>query len=107
MNIAQAKGALDLKDILEHLGHEPIQSKSKPFDLWYCSPFYDEHSPSFHIHIHKNIWYDFKLQRGGDIISFAREYLASRNQPNMVKDALNWLRPFYNVPAKPTPSPQP
>ncbi len=71
MNTYQAK-RLRLKDILATLGHEP--NKVLQGELWYLSPFRQETEPSFKINLERNVWYDFGLGAGGNIIDFGLKY---------------------------------
>lgn len=89
MNIEQAK-SIPLSDILSKLGHEPVKNKKQ--EAWYLSPFRAEKTPSFKLHLAKNIWFDFGEGQGGDVIAFACQYLKSKNEGHTVHDALRWLR---------------
>lgn len=71
MNSYQAK-RIPLAEILGRLGKTPHQERRG--ELWYLSPFRDETEPSFKINQERNIWYDFGLGRGGNVIDFVREY---------------------------------
>ena len=39
--------------------------------MWYKSPFRTEKEASFKVDLHKEVWYDFGLGKGGDIITLA------------------------------------
>lgn len=41
--------------------------------MWYKSPFRMEKEASFKIDLRKELWYDFGLGKGGDIITLAKE----------------------------------
>lgn len=41
--------------------------------MWYKSPFRTEKEASFKVDLHKEVWYDFGLGKGGDIITLAEE----------------------------------
>lgn len=71
MNTYQAK-RLPLKDILAALALAPV--KEVRGELWYLSPFRAESEPSFKINLERNIWYDFGLGAGGNVIDFAMQY---------------------------------
>ncbi|MDI9319042.1 MAG: CHC2 zinc finger domain-containing protein [Phycisphaerales bacterium] len=88
MNIEQAK-AIPLSVILVKLGLSPHKQTNK--EAWYYSPFRKEKTPSFHVHLQKNYWYDFGEGKGGDIVSFVCAYLAACHESNTVADALRWL----------------
>lgn len=88
MNAAQAN-ILPLSEILRKLGCHP--QKERGADHWYFSPFRDERTPSFHINVVHNIWYDFGLGRGGDVVDFACAWLESRSLGHKVQDGLRFL----------------
>lgn len=82
---------LPLKDVLSRLGHEPVSEKSKPGDYWYLSPLRQESEPSFHILEARNVWYDFGLSAGGNVLDFAMRYF----QVQDVGSALRYLDDLY------------
>lgn len=70
MNIQEAK-SIRLVDFLAGLGYEPVIQRGN--SVWYRSPFRTEKEASFKVDIHKELWYDFGLGKGGDIITLAKE----------------------------------
>lgn len=70
MNIQEAKG-IRLVDFLAGLGHNPVVQRGN--SVWYKSPFRTEKKASFKVDFQKELWYDFGLGRGGDIISLGKE----------------------------------
>lgn len=94
MNIDQAK-AIALPEILLKLGHQPIRQRGQ--ELWYLSPLRTEKTPSFHVNINKNVWYDFGADMGGDTVAFVRAHLKSTREDHTVPDALRWLRNMHGV----------
>jgi hypothetical protein len=66
MNIKKAK-QIDLVEFLACLGYTPV--KRQIGKNWYCSPFRNEKTPSFKVNTDFNLWYDFGLAEGGDIIA--------------------------------------
>lgn len=70
MNIYQAK-QIQIEDFLRKLGHEPVKVNERC--LWYLSPFREEKTPSFNVHVYMNVWYDHGIGRGGNIIDLAKE----------------------------------
>lgn len=94
MNIAQAK-QIPLEDFLRHLGSNPAYQKSG--QLWYHSPFRNEETPSFKLNPTRNVWYDFGLGKGGDIIDLIR----TKDQIHNVSEALDRIRQLYS--SAPTP----
>lgn len=65
MNCIIAK-KIPIADIMANL-NIPIEKVSGK-DIWYKSPFKLEKTASFKINIDRNIWYDFSLGQGGDVI---------------------------------------
>ena len=70
MNIQEAKN-IRLVDFLAGFGHEPVIQRGN--SVWYKSPFRTEKEASFKVDLHKELWYDFGLGKGGDIITLAKE----------------------------------
>lgn len=102
MNIDQAK-AIALPDILRKLGHAPIRTRGS--NLWYLSPLREEKTASFHVSTAHNLWYDFGIDKGGDIITFAQEYLRIGRSNVGIADALAWLAQQQGVMPVPRPKP--
>lgn len=88
MNIEQAK-LIPLALILEKIGCKPAREKGHKST--YLSPVRNERTPSFHVNNDKNLWYDFGIGKGGNIIGFVCTYLESRKESCTVSDALRWL----------------
>lgn len=91
MNIEQANG-IAMTEILRKLGCRPVKQNGNEF--WYLSPFRDEKTASFKVHTGKNLWYDFGVGKGGDVVKFACDYLISGNDGAGVSSALKWLQAF-------------
>ena len=89
MNIDQAK-AIPIAQILDKLNHKPVRHLNN--QSWYFSPFREEKTASFHVHTKRNVWYDFGLGIGGDVIHLVCSYLESQHQSHAVSDALSWLK---------------
>ena len=64
---------IPLADFLARLGHEPVRRSGN--ELWYIAPYRGERTPSFRVNVAKQLWYDFGLGKGGDIFTFAGEFL--------------------------------
>ncbi len=88
MNIEKAK-TIPVALILEKINLQPVNSNEK--ESWYLSPFRNEKTASFHVHNHKNLWFDFGEAKGGDTISLAQAILQQLGQDNSVSAALKWL----------------
>lgn len=70
MNIQEAKN-IRLVDFLAGFGYKPVIQRGN--SVWYKSPFRTEKEASFKVDLHKELWYDFGLGKGGDIITLAKE----------------------------------
>jgi 5S rRNA maturation endonuclease (ribonuclease M5) len=88
MNIEQAK-AIPMSEILNKLGHTPNKQDDK--EAWYKSPFRNEKTASFKVHLPNNKWHDYGDGSKGDVVSFVCEYLKFCKEDHNVSDALRWL----------------
>lgn len=88
MQIETAK-RIPLAQILAKLNLYP--AKQTENESWYLSPFRSEKSASFHVHNHKNLWFDFGEGKGGDTISLVQAILQLLGQDDSVSAALQWL----------------
>lgn len=81
-------------DVLAHLGFHPSYYRKQNTDAWYLSPIRAEKSPSFHVSVLKNVWYDMGIGSGGDIIDLFLHLI-----PNLrgISDVLNWADGFFQV----------
>ncbi|MHC1705808.1 MAG: CHC2 zinc finger domain-containing protein [Tenuifilaceae bacterium] len=67
MNCNEAKKI----DIVKFLARNSIlPTYSKGVNHWYNSPLRNEKNPSFKVNSYKNLWFDFGIGQGGDIIKF-------------------------------------
>lgn len=73
MNSNQAK-EIPLRELLSRLGVVEKQGQNKSDEIWYFSPFRDESTPSFHIKVRDNTWFDFSEWKGGNILDFVMRY---------------------------------
>ena len=76
MTINDAK-QIKLADYLQSLGYTPIKQQGK--SLWYKSPLRNETDASFKVNTELNQWYDFGIDKGGNIIALAAELYHSEN----------------------------
>ncbi len=53
-------------DYLNQNGHKPI--KIQYGNAWFISPLRHEKTPSFKVHLSRNVWYDFGSGEGGNLI---------------------------------------
>lgn len=71
ITIVEAKN-MDLIAYLAILNFNP--EKIVRDDHWYLSPFRNEHTPSFKVSQKQQVWYDFGIGSGGNIIDFGILY---------------------------------
>ena len=101
MNIDQIK-QIKLQDFLAIMGCKPV--KQYGVNLMYLSPLRTEKHASFKINTELNLWYDFGISRGGNIIDLAEllynssdvSYLIhqiERNVPGCVSVSLPTAKP--------------
>ncbi len=69
MNISGAK-QVRIVDYLRQLGHKPHHEKYRQY--WYLSPLRQEKTASFCVNDRKNVWYDFGLAAGGDLVELGK-----------------------------------
>lgn len=62
----QVLQSISIVEIMAHLGKNLAHDRSG----MYYSPFRDESTPSFHIDVPTNIWYDFGTAEGGGLFEF-------------------------------------
>lgn len=65
MNCNEAK-KIDIVSFLAKNGNNPDYIQG--VNHWYKSPFRKEKNPSFKVNSYKNLWFDFGIGEGGDII---------------------------------------
>ena len=80
-------------EILRKIGLQPAKPGRK--DYWYYSSFRTEKTPSFHVNLSRNVWYDFGEGRGGDSIAFVCAHLKSTGACHTTVDALRWMRNMF------------
>lgn len=81
MNIEEAKN-IRLADYLQSLGYQPVKQQGN--SLWYNSPLRAEKEPSFKVNLDRNLWYDFGMGKGGNIIALAQELYQSNDIPYLL-----------------------
>ena len=93
MNIQEAK-QIRIADYLQSLGCTPVKQQGN--SLWYKSPFRQETEASFKVNTDRNLWFDYGLGRGGNIIALAQELYASDYVPyllNKIAEQAPYIRP--------------
>jgi len=68
MNCTEAK-RIDIISFLAKNGINPDYNQG--VNYWYKSPLRNENNPSFKVNSYKNLWFDFGIGYGGDIIKLA------------------------------------
>lgn len=68
MNMFDYKN-IHITDFLAENGYQPTAKKG--VNWWYLSPLHNERTASFKVDVNKNVWYDFGLSKGGNIITLA------------------------------------
>lgn len=82
MNCTEAK-KIDITVTLRKMGFSPIKETEK--EAWYLSPLRLENDPSFKVNKLKNVFYDFGLGIGGNLVDLLSIFFGS------VKEALSYL----------------
>lgn len=89
MNIEQAK-TIPISLILDKINFVPQRTTND--EILYFSPLRDEKEPSFFVNTKKNVWYDFGISTGGDIVDLVELYLESQGLDHTTSDALRYLK---------------
>lgn len=66
MNIKEAK-QIPIESVLAKI-YDVYPALSNERELWYCSPFRSEKTPSFKVTVSKNLWIDYGDDRGGTVV---------------------------------------
>ena len=93
MTTQEAK-QIRIADYLQSLGYTPVKQQGN--SLWYKSPFRQETEASFKVNTDRNLWFDYGLGRGGNIIALAQELYASDYVPyllNKIAEQAPYIRP--------------
>ena len=67
MKIEELK-MIPIKDLLSHMGIDPVMSRCSGEQLMYISPLRPDRNASFSVNTRKNLWMDFGTQLGGNVI---------------------------------------
>ena len=82
MTIQEAK-QIRIADYLQSLGYSPVKQQGE--SLWYKSPFRQETEASFKVNTDRNLWFDYGLGKGGNIIALAQELYFSDHVPYLLR----------------------
>lgn len=69
MTIEEIK-QINIVDYLYHKGIKPTKQYHNTY--WYLSPLHEETNSSFKVDMNTNLWYDFALAQGGNIINLVQ-----------------------------------
>ena len=95
MTIQEAK-QINIADYLQSLGYSPVKQQGEI--LWYKSPFRQEKEASFKVNINRNLWFDYGLGKGGNIIALAQELYFSDHVPYLLRkiaEQASHIRPVF------------
>lgn len=82
MNIQEAK-QIRIAYYLQSLGYMPVKQQGN--SLWYKSPLRQETEASFKVNTYRNLWFDYGLGKGGNIIALAQELYFSDHVPYLLR----------------------
>lgn len=74
---------IQITDFLAEKGHQPTAKKGA--NWWYLSPFHTECTPSFKVDVNKNVWYDFSIGKGGNIITLVSMLYQTDSFPDLLQ----------------------
>ena len=95
MTIQEIKN-IQISDFLASRGFVPTNKKGSKW--WYLSPLHAEHTASFKVDLNKNVWYDFGLSKGGNILDLAMELYHTQN----VSEVIRMMSRSTVIPTRPT-----
>lgn len=95
MTIQEIK-TIQISDFLANKGYEPVSKKGSKW--WYLSPLHSERTASFKVDQTKNLWYDFGLGKGGNILDLALELYHTQN----ISEVLHMMSHSTAMPARTT-----
>lgn len=74
---------IQIIDFLAEKGYQPTAKKGA--NWWYLSPLHNERTASFKVDVNKNVWYDFGLSKGGNIITLASLLYHTDDFSNLIR----------------------
>lgn len=87
---AQRANTPTLPELLSSLGYLPHKDQGR--DLFYLSPFRLESTPTLHVDVKKDIWFDFHTCTGGNIVDLVRRILKQSERKHCRASALRFLQ---------------
>lgn len=88
MNIEYAN-TIALSEVLSKMGFEPARQRDN--ELYYLSPFEQEEFIGLVVDTTTNIWYDYALEKGGNVVALVCAHLEKSGNSFTQADALRWL----------------
>ena len=86
--VANDRGMTKKLSIIDFLDKENVTLKKKKGNAyWYLSPFRDEKTASFKVSKKENLWYDYAIKEGGDLVELVKRMYNKQS----VSDALAYL----------------
>jgi len=70
MNITEAKN-IQITEYLQANGHVPVRVKYG--NAWFLSPMRNERTPSFKVSLSLNVWFDYGIGEGGNLIALVKK----------------------------------
>ena len=74
--------------------HNYVLKKAYHDKYWYLSPLHEEKNASFKVNLNTNLWYDFGLNKGGNIINLVKELHPSLSMHEVLKLLENEIRQY-------------
>lgn len=82
MNIREAK-SISLVSFMERMGSPRMKADGDQY--WYKSPLHRDETPSFKVNTSMNLWYDFGLGIGGDIIDLGKKLFRTEHVSEVLR----------------------
>jgi hypothetical protein len=95
---------IPIENWLASIGHKPTKQRGN--DLWYCSPIRSERSASFKVNTNLNVWYDYGIGKGGNIIDLAKAVYQTDYIPTLLSKIDSSCLPSFSIRQTPR-SPKP
>lgn len=86
---------IQITDFLAEKGYQPKSKKGA--NWWYLSPLHTEHTASFKVNVNKNVWYDFGLGKGGNVITLASLLYHTDKLSNLLRYLMDAKRTDFPI----------